>query len=62
MPNTLDQYYIAPAPQIHGAISLTLTNTVYHPGDPTWDIDATITIYDPDPISEPQIKVSLIHE
>lgn len=62
MPNVLEQYYVAPAPQIHGSISLTLTNTVYHPPDPTSHIDATVTIHDPTPTSEPQIQVSLTHE
>ncbi|GAH94899.1 unnamed protein product [marine sediment metagenome] len=62
MPHILEQYYVAPAPEIHGSISLTLTNTVYSPGDPTFDIHATLTIYDPNPTSEPQIEVSLIHE
>lgn len=62
MPNVLEQYYVAPVPEIHGAISLTLTNTVYHPPEPTFEIDATLTTHDPDPTSEPQIEVSLTHE
>lgn len=62
MPNVLQQYLVTPAPQISGSISQTLTNSVSHPGDPTWDIDATLTTDDPDPTSEPQIEVSLTHE
>ena len=62
MPHILEQYYVPPAPQIHGSISLTLTNTVYHLGDPTWEIESILTIYDPDPVSEPQIEISLTHE
>ena len=62
MPNILSQYYVPPTPQFSGSISLSLTNTVYHPGDPTFEIDATVTIYDPAPVSAPQIEVSIIHE
>ncbi len=62
MPNILEQYYVAPAPQIHGSISLPLTNSVSHLGEPTWEIDATLSIYDLDPTSQPQIEISLTHE
>lgn len=61
MPNTLEQYYVAPAPEIHGSISLTLTNTVFSPLDPTWQIKATLTIYEGIICSEPQIEISLTH-
>lgn len=62
MPNQLHQYLTSEPPIFEAAISLTLTNTLTHLGDPTWDIDATITIYDDPPTSQPQIQVSLTHE
>jgi len=61
MPNTLKQHHVEPNPDIHAAIPLTLTNTIFHPGDPTWQIESTLTIYRRTIASEPEIEVSLTH-
>lgn len=62
MPNTLEQFPVAaPPPLFQAATALTLTNTLTHLGDPTWQIQATLTVKEPLVVSQPQIEVSLTH-
>lgn len=44
-----------------GAISLSLTNSLTHPPDPTSSIEVALLIYERIAASEPQIEVSLTH-
>lgn len=61
MPNELEQYFVQPPAISQGAIDLTLTNTVTHPPDPTWQIDCTLLVYEGLAVSDPEIEVSLTH-